>query len=198
MININYKRLALSLMLLLLVIGGTVKLSQALFQDEEVSSHTVSLGTLNLQVGDSDPIDLPINTENMASSQNDMYTLQLKNTGSLPGNFWIQPVVDNSSEGQNTEAEGDVDTANGGEAEECVHILMNVLDAAGNDHVLYNGSLSGLDTSYDQDSQTAIDDIVNAGDGQMQIRLTTGNCGSEAIGDEVDLMLDFNLEQIQV
>ncbi len=191
--KITIKRLSVVLLLLLITVTGAVKFTQAVFKDEELSSHSISLGTLNLQIGQEDPVNLPIDLSDMSGHETRTYEVDLKNTGSVDGNFWFESEILNSLEGENPEAE--TNTEGEGEADDCIQLLVSVTDPDHEEEVLVNSALSAMTTEYDQDVQTVVDDMVNNGNATMKLRFYSGNCGSEAMGDTVDMNLLFHLDQ---
>ncbi|MEA2056112.1 MAG: hypothetical protein U9O78_00120 [Patescibacteria group bacterium] len=169
------------------------QLTKAVFTDEELSANTISLGTLNLQVGDEDPVNLPIDLSDMSGQETRIYEVALKNTGTVEGNFWVDAEVLNSLEGENPEAE--TNTEGEGEADDCIQLLMSVTDPAHDEEILVNSALSALTEQYDHDAQTLVDEMVNGGDATLKLRFYSGNCSSCAMGDTVDLNLMFHLQQ---
>lgn len=190
---VNNNKKVIVVLLLLAVAAASIGVSRAFFSDIESAAHEVSLGTLNLRVGSSDPISLPIDLSGLNGHDVMEYTVDLVNTGNLPGNFWISPEVNNSSEGVNSEAEGD--TEGEGEVDDCVILLLAVDSPNQDEQLLLENTLAELEDSYDQAQQTVIDDMVNSGQAALRIRVESGGCTTDAMGDTVDLKLDFHLDQ---
>ncbi len=194
MIKIQYKQLVLAGLLLASTIAGSIGVTRAMLRDEEVSSHTVSLGTVNLQVGDTDPIDLPIDLTNMSGSDTLTYEVDLKSDGSIPGNFSVLPVISNDSEGENPE--GETNKEGDGEADTCVQLLLAVNAPGYDEQVLANDTLANLaEIELDDPDNTIVDEMVNSDGATLKIRAHSGLCGMHSMGDTVDLDLIFYLEE---
>jgi hypothetical protein len=191
--KIKIKRLSIALILIIMTITGAVKFTQAVFKDEELSANTISLGTLNLQIGQEDPVNLPIDLSGMSGQETRIYEVDLKNTGSVDGNFWFETEILNSLEGENPEAE--TNTEGEGEADDCMQLLVSVTDPDHEEEVLVNSALSALTDDYDAPAQTLVDEMVNGGNATLKLRFYSGNCSSSAMGDTVDMNLLFHLDQ---
>jgi len=194
MIKFQYKQLVLAGLLLASTIAGSIGVTRAMMRDEEVSSHAISLGTVNLQVGDTDPIDLPIDLSNLSGSETIFYEAALQSNGSIPGNFSILPVIENDLEGENPE--GETNKEGDGEADTCIQLLLAVNAPGYDEQVLANDSLANLaEIELDDPDNTILDEMVNSNEATLTIRVNSSSCGMESMGDTVDLDLIFNLEE---
>ncbi len=196
--KINIKKVTLSLLTISLVFAGTVGISRAIFKDYENNTNTISLGSLNLQVGAEDPANLNLDFTNMIPGENRVYEVDVKNTGPLPGNFWFEPSIANDSEGDNFEPETETDDSNGGELDTCVRVKLSFFDAEQPTEVkvIDRALINILDPTYEMEQDTLVDQIVNRGEGTMHIELDTDNCQASAMGDQLDFNLLFHLDQV--
>ena len=190
--NINHITLALST--IDATGAATLGISKAIFQDEELAQSTISLGTLNLQVGASDPIDVPLDFSGMDSNEERIFTMDVQNTGQLAGNFWLSGIINGSTEGENPEPETDIDPANGGELDDCARISVLVAVGTQNLPVINNLLLKDIEHDFET-AINSIDDAINNGPAIMTIKVNTNNCGNEAMGDTVNMGLRFYLTQ---
>lgn len=182
-------------MLAIILIGAAVVgMSKGLFQDEEVAGSSISLGTLNLQIGDNDPSTIALDFTNMEPGEERIYSLNLKNTGQVLGNFWFEGEVVSSLEGVNSEAE--TDTQEPGDLDTCAKMNIEVDDLHGNTLQLATDTyLIDMANSFETESGTYVDEGVNHGPIEMRVKVDTYDCGPEAMGDIVDMNLNFYLEQ---
>lgn len=193
--SIKIKAITLSLLIIFATVAAAVKASYALFDDVEQTNSTISMGHLNLQVGDSDPSLVELDLAGMVSDEVRIFDVLVKNTGEIEGNFWIQPIVENSLEGDNYEAE--TDTTGDGELDDCVRLKLRFNQDGTDEQILVNHFLlKNLPATIDQDQATVIDQMVNAGDTQMSIEIDTANCHNSSMGDTIDFGLRFHLDQV--
>lgn len=191
----KFKQITLSLLIIFLTVIAAIQASQALFTDTELSQNTISLGTLNLQVGQDDPSVLALDFSGMMAHETRTYEAQIQNTGEINGNFWFEPEVTNSLEGANPESE--TNTTDDGEMDDCVRLRVSFSDPTNDPiSVIDYALLKILDTSYETDPNTLVDNMINGGEATMTIMVNTDNCDNQAMGDTVDLNLLFHLDQV--
>ena len=194
----NIKRITLAILTIVAVGAATLGISKAIFQDEELAQSTISLGTLNLQVGANDPIDVPLDFTGMDSNEERIFTMDVQNTGQLTGNFWLAGIINGSNEGENPEPETDIDPINGGELDDCARISALIEIESGQTlPIINNLLLKDVEHNFETAINT-IDDAINNGPAIMTIKVNTNNCGNEAMGDVVNMGLRFYLTQGEV
>lgn len=196
--KINWKQLLLNLSALAVLTAATVGVTQAVMRDDEVMEDTISMGTINLQLGDQDPVDMQeigFDLSDLESNEQRTFTFDIKSTGSGQGNLSVQQIQTNSSEGENPEPETNIDEADGGEVDGCVRIKMEMEDDTHDPVVIVHDYLSHLDVFYDLLPNTEIDEMVNSGTAQFTVTMDSTSCGNEAMGDLLDFELVFKLEQ---
>ncbi len=192
--TIPIKRIILSFLAIILVGAAVVGISKGLFQDEEVAESNISLGTLNLKIGDDDPSTIALDFTGMEPGEERVYSFNLRNTGQVKGNFWFEGEVLASLEGVNSEAE--TDTEEPGDLDNCAKMNIEVDDLHGNTPQLVTDTyLVDMGSSFETDSGTFVDEGVNHGPIEMRVKVDTYDCGPEAMGDIVDMNLNFYLEQ---
>jgi len=102
------KRIILSLVTIVTVAAIATGATVAYFSDTETSnSNTFAAGTLNLQVGVTDPSTWNFNLSNMKPGDNSNFDAAIKNIGTIDGDAKIDIAVSNSVEGDNLEPESD-------------------------------------------------------------------------------------------
>lgn len=188
------KRITLSLLAIVTTGALTVGISRALFQDQETVNSSFSLGTLNLKVGDSDPATVALDFTDMYPGQEREFSLNLVNTGQVDGNFWLEGVVISSLENLNPQAETDIEEP--GDLDDCAKMSIEVDDVHGDTNILASDVyLKDMQQSLETEAQTTVDEAVNHGPAPMRIKVDTHECGSEAMGDTVEMEFEFNLDQ---
>jgi len=90
------KHITLSLLTIIATGGAALGLSKAVFQDQETVDPEISMGVLNLQVGDEDPANVPLDFSGMVPEEVRTYTFDVNNTGQVEGNFWLQGFITQS------------------------------------------------------------------------------------------------------
>lgn len=193
------KQVTLSLLIIFLTVLAATKASRALFSDAELSQNTIALGTLNLQVGQEDPAVIDLDFSNIVPGETKSFEAQILNTGGINGNFWFEPEVTNSTEGDpneggNPEAETNIEGE--GELDDCVRLRVSFTDPENDPvKVIDLALLTILDESYEAEANTVVDQMINDGHATMKIEADTANCSNHAMGDTVDLNLLFHLDQ---
>jgi hypothetical protein len=192
--TIPIKRITLSLLAIILIGAAVVGMSKGLFQDEEVAGSSISLGTLNLKIGEDDPSSIALDFTGMEPGEERVYSFNLRNTGQVQGNFWFEGEVLTSLEGINSESEADIEEP--GDLAACAKMNIEVDDLHGNTPQLVTDTyLSAMGNSFETESGTYVDEGVNHGPIEMRVKVDTYDCGPEAMGDIVDMNLNFYLEQ---
>lgn len=192
--TIPIKRITLSLLAIILIGAAVVGMSKGLFQDEEVAGSSISLGTLNLKIGEDDPSSIALDFTGMEPGEERVYSFNLRNTGQVQGNFWFEGEVLASLEGINSESEADIEEP--GDLAACAKMNIEVDDLHGNTPQLVTDTyLSDMENSFETESGTYVDEGVNHGPIEMRVKVDTYDCGPEAMGDIVDMNLNFYLEQ---
>lgn len=190
------KKITLSLLLIIITGGFAIGLSKAVFQDQEVINQTVSMGVLNLQVGDVDPVNVSMDFSNMVPNETRSYTYDVKNTGQIQGNFWLEVLINSESEGISPENEAI--TEYDGDISHCARLSLSMSDVADDDILLIDNELivSIDQQNFDTNYESAIDQMVNMDKSRMIVTLNTIECGSETIGDILQMDLAFYLTQV--
>ena len=188
------KQITLALLIILITGAATLGISKAVFQDEELAQSTISLGTLNLQVGQSDPINVPLDFSGMSAGEERVFAMDIQNTGQLAGNFWVHGEITSSTEGENPEPETDIEGE--GELDDCARLIVTVDDNQGQTlPVINNLLLKDITADFEEADGNTIDQAINNGPTQMQIKVNTDNCDSDAMGDTANINLLFYLSQ---
>jgi|GEM_PF-2511444 len=190
------KKITLSILLLIIAGSSAIGLSKAVFQDQEVLNQAVSMGVLNLQVGDVDPINVSMDFSNMVPDEVRSYTYGVKNTGQIPGNFWLETEIVSEGEGENPESEESTEYS--GDVSRCARLSLSMTDINDDDILLIDDELlSAIDQqSFDSNFESAIDQKINMDQSQMTMTINTFDCGNETIGDELQMGLAFYLTQV--
>ncbi|MBD3250221.1 MAG: hypothetical protein GF381_01445 [Candidatus Pacebacteria bacterium] len=188
------KQITLSLIIIFVTVAGAVSASRALFTDTELSAKTISMGTLNLQIGSEDPFVIPLDFTGMVSGDSRTYEAEIKNTGTIVGNFWFEPEISNSQEGENPESETDIEGE--GEMDDCVRMTASIFDQNQEQVLIDDVALVDLQAEYDLEPHSLIDQLVNGRMAYLRLYVHTNQCGNEAIGDLVDMNLMFHLDQV--
>lgn len=190
------KHITLSLLIIIATGGAVLGLSRAVFQDQEVVDPMISMGILNLQVGQEDPANVSLDFSGMVPEEVRSYTFEVNNTGSVEGNFWMQAFITESSEGENPESEPL--TVFDGDIAQCASMTFSVVDSEDNEVVLINNELiENIDQQSFEDAQgTLVDEAVNNGPTDATLTIDAYGCGSETMGDILKLDLIFHLTQV--
>lgn len=190
------KKITLSLLLLIFAGSSVIRLSKAVFQDQEVLNQTVSMGVLNLQVGDVDPINVSMDFSNMVPDEVRSYTYGVQNTGQVQGNFWLEALIISESEGENPDAEQS--TEYDGDISQCARLSLSMSDINDDDVLLIDDELlSTIDQqTFDTNYESAVDQMVNMDQSRMTITINTYDCDNETMGDVLEMDLSFYLTQV--
>lgn len=190
------KKITLSLLLLIIAGSSVIGLSKAVFQDQEVLNQTVSMGVLNLQVGDVDPINVSMDFSNMVPDEVRSYTYGVQNTGQVQGNFWLEALIISESEGENPDSEQS--TEYDGDISQCARLSLSMSDINDDDVLLIDDELlSTIDQqTFDTNYESAVDQMVNMDQSSMTITINTYDCDNETMGDVLEMDLSFYLTQV--
>lgn len=188
------KIIGIGAVLLVILVVTFARYSQALFDDAEVTTHQISMGTLNLQVGESDPAAVNLDFTNLKSGETRVYEIDITNTGELAGNFWFETEIVNSLEGENPEPENN--KLEPGDLGDCLRLRTTFDDDTHEPINLIDYSLFKLLAErYETEAGTVIDEMVNQGT-KLKIDVNADNCANFAMGDSLDLNLIFHLDQV--
>lgn len=168
--------------------------TRALLQDSEMSTgNTVQMSSLNLQVGETDPSTVQFSFPGLVGGETREFSTELRNTGDIPGNFWLEIQTVNSQEQNNSESETDVEGK--GDLDDCAQIQVSFSN-------LQSGVVPVVPFTFlhsvnviDQETQTLLDSMLEEGM-SLKLELSTDFCGNESMGDSFDLDLIFHLDQI--
>lgn len=190
------KHLSLSLLSIIAVGGAVLGLSRAFYQDVETLDPTISMGVLNLQVGEEDPANVPLDFSGMVPEEERSFTFAINNTGQVEGNFWVKPVITYSDEGEIPESE--VLTVFNGDIQHCAKLTLKVVDSESNEvKVIDEGLIYSINNqSFESASRTLVDEAVNNGPTNATLTISAMGCGSEVMGDILKMDLQFYLTQI--
>ncbi len=190
------KHITLSLLVIIATGGAVLGLSRAVFQDQEVVDPVITMGVLNLQVGDEDPANVPLDFSGMVPEEVRSYSFEVNNTGNVEGNFWMQAFITESSEGENPESEPL--TVFDGDIAQCAKLTFSMIDSESNDVVLINDQvIETIDQQMFEVAQgTLVDEAVNNGPTNANLTISAYGCGSETMGDILKLDLFFHLTQV--
>jgi len=199
------KRIILSLVTIVAVAAIATGATVAYFSDTETSnSNTFAAGTLNLQVGVTDPSTWNFNLSNMKPGDNSNFDAAIKNIGTIDGDAKIDIAVSNSVEGDNLEPESD--TTEPGDLDKQVRIIVYMQEDSG-DGFTNIGAINGYASNLNGNSF----DIPNTYDGwinddstdtKIRFRVTFMDDSGQpfdnddAMGDSFDLDLTFHLDQV--
>jgi len=187
-------KLALSLLFITAIAVSALGATWALFSDiEESRDNPVSLATLDLQVGDNNPSTLSFNFNNLSPANSpEWVTANIRSIGDIAGDFWMEIITKDSSEGKNPEPETNIDPADGGELEECAEARVTF-----NNTPLFDFTpVASLATEWDKGWGSDIDAWVESVSGaNFKLEVRTTNCTAEAMGDSFNLDLVFHLDQ---
>lgn len=180
---------------LAIILLSTITISYAYFSDTESSTaNLIQMGTLNLQVGDSDPAVFNFDFQNIAPGESWQDSLVIQNVGSIDGNFWFEINVHDSTEGENPEPETDI--TGEGELDDCAEIRITALPTTGNEITILDFTpITQAIGSYEQLAETNVDSAINSDSIQYQMEIKTDQCANEAQGDTLLMDLLFHLDQ---
>ncbi len=189
------KHLTYLLLLIACVVIGAIEISKAAYQDQELIEPTISMGVLNLQVGDEDPANVILDFEGMRPEEVRTYTFLVKNTGQIEGDLTIIPLIANSGEGENPEPEPL--TIFNGDIAHCARLTLSMTDINSDQQVLIdNQTIYSIHQQvYDNSPFTLVDEAVNNDGSSATVTIDAYDCGSESMGDFLNLKLMFNFLQ---
>lgn len=199
-------RIAKSLLIIVAVAVVAVGATGALFSDTEyVAGNTFAAGTLDLQVGSTNPTTWVFGAGNMAPGANVNSDTTIANIGTIDGDASITFHVNNSDEGVNPPAETEITPD--GDLEEQMRIMVYMredgvggwqnIGIAGFADVL-NGNTYDIPDAQDawiNDSSTNTEIRVRAWFVEDTHGFSTGD-NNDTMGDSFDLDMDFHLDQI--
>ena len=174
----------------------------AAFSDQESSQQNeLKAGILNLQLGEKHVLRFNDGEEVLAPGSKGAVSTSIRNDGNIEGNFYVKVTLSNDSEGDDPQPEPETDKEGDGELDACVDIratLTNTAETA--TAVLFDwiraDQLHNPGRIWDEDSHTAVDDLINAGDAILTIEWRVDReCGNEMMGDIFDLNFTFRLDQ---
>ena len=198
------KKIFLSLAIIIAVSSFSFLLTKAYFTDKKTSNgNTFTVGTLNLEVGDSQNNQVePFVISNLGNGQiTGQKVLKLKNTGSLPGQLFINiNNILNNENGCNT-PESEVDqTCNNpgvGEGE-----LGNVISAN-----FYINNVSKISVPLNENGVKTLSDYWNNNTNvlvlepnqEVELKIEwfeSSSYGNEIQSDSLSFDLNFSLQQV--
>lgn len=198
------KKIFLSLAIIITVGSFSFLLTKAYFTDKKTSNgNTFTVGTLNLEVGDSQNNQVePFIISNLGNGQiTGQKVWKLKNTGSLPGQLFINiNNILNSENGCNT-PESEVDQTCGnpgvGEGE-----LDNVISAN-----FYINNVSKISIPLNESGAKTLSNywnnelntLVLEPNQEVELKIEwfeSGSYGNEIQSDSLSFDLNFNLQQV--
>ena len=193
--KITIKHLTLALLLIISAGGLIFQLSRAFYQDQETAYPSISMGVLNLQVGEEDPANVPLDFTGMMPEEVRTYSFDVKNIGQVEGNLWLQTFITDEGEGENLEPEPE--TFFDGDISQCARMSFSLSDVEGNDILLIDNQLITFvhQQTYETAHRSIIDEAVNADGSTARITVDTYSCGNETMGDELEMSLVFYLTQ---
>ncbi len=195
-----------SLITIAAVAAIAVGATGAYFSDSEsVTGNTFSAGTLDLQVGESNPTTWSFGADNIAPGANINADTTIANIGTIDGNASISFAVNNSSEGVNPPPETNI--VPDGDLEEQMRIMVYMREDGSGGFV--NIGIAGFADVLDGqtlDIPDAQDAWINDSSTNTEIRIrawfvqdthmfSTGD-NNDTMGDSFDLDLVFHLDQI--
>jgi hypothetical protein len=190
------KHITLSLLIIIATGGAVLGLSRAVFQDQEVVDPMITMGVLNLQVGQEDPANVPLDFSGMVPEEVRSYTFEVNNTGTVEGNFWMQAFITQSGEGDDPESEPL--TIFDGDIAQCASMTFSMVDSENNEVIIINDeTIENIDQQVFENTQgSLVDEAVNNGPTDATITIDAYGCGSETMGDILELDLNFHLTQV--
>lgn len=189
------KKLFLGAVLAAIISISLVKLAQAYLLDQETSTgNLVSGATISLQVGADDPSTWGFQFADIIPGQIHEVMVPIVSSGSIPGNFWLEVAVSDSEEGDNPSSETEI--TGEGDLDDCSEIAIDFVSDDGSQYLsMLNWTPVNEVVPQDIDGGSLIDDLVRAGNGQMDLMLRTDQCGLESMGDFYYLDFIFHLDQ---
>jgi hypothetical protein len=182
------KLIALSILIIVVSAGVALGLSKALFEDRKTLDTTISMGTLNLQVGDEGPTSIPLDFENMSLDEFRTVIFEVDNVGSIEGNFWVRGVITETGNTLDPESEGDL--------KNCARLgLYRIRDDGLEENIINNMVLRNIEADFDSDAGTTNDVAINDGPVEMHLVVNTLDCYNHTMGDYISASLDFYLTQ---
>ena len=189
------KLITVSVLLIFISLGVALGISRALFEDQQMLDTTISMGTLNLKVGDESPANVPLDFENMMPGESRTVSFMVENIGSVEGNFWVRGEIIEEGEGENPHNEPV--TALDGDLRECARLsLHRVRDDGLVDTVVNHMLLRNIETEFDAESGSETDIALNNGPVEMRVLVSTQMCGNETMGDFLKANLYLYLTQV--
>lgn len=183
------KLIGISLLIIVASAGVALGLSKALFEDKQTLDTSISMGTLNLQVGDDGPTSVPLDFENMVLGETRTVVFEVDNVGSIEGNFWVRGVI--------TDNGNVLDPAIEGEMMNCVRLgLYRIKEDGLQDNIITNMLLRNIEADFDSAAGTTNDVGVNNGPAEMHLVVNTIDCHNDSMGDYLNASLDFYLTQV--
>ncbi len=180
--NTKLKKIVYSLLVIIISFGLALGISRALFEDKQTFDTTISMGTLELQVGEDGPAGVPLDFDNMVPGETRTVIFDVDNVGSIEGNFW---------------ARGEIIEASENGIKDCARLsLYRLKDDGLFDNVINNMLLRNIEDDFDIDPNTANDAAINNGPAEMHLIVNTLACGSETMGDVLQANLYLYLTQI--
>lgn len=202
------KKILMSVLTVALVSAAVFGATRAYFSDTETSTgNTFTAGSLNLQIGESDPTTWTFSADNIKPGYNGNHDVDIKNTGSVDGDVSIDVAVSNSDEGATPESETETEAGNGGELDDQMRICIYMQEdqgVGGFDNVTcgFANVLNGTTIDIPADKDAWINDDTT--DTRLRVRtwfvedihgFSTGD-NNDTMGDSFDLDLVFNMEQL--
>ena len=176
----------------------------AFFSDTETSTgNTFSSGSLNLQVGDNDPVTWKLD-ENVMPGDSDGENISVENTGTIDGflhiNFTNLLNKENSCTEPELLAESDCNSDNIGELAENLFITVyfdndNSSDFSNGDTLIYRGIVNNTTTSLLQ-AKLVDSELLSGNKENFRIDWKIdGSVGNEVQSDSVQFDIPFELTQ---
>jgi hypothetical protein len=198
------KKILYSLIVIGLISSVSFFITRAYFSDKKTAlGNTFSVGTLNLQVGDSNSSNAePFSISAIGTgATGGTKVWDVKNTGSLPGQFFVTFDNLNNYENGCNDAEKTVDTTCGdpgiheGELGKYIHAIFYLNDVKKVDTLLTEDAAAHITNLW-----TALNPALVLEPGETQrLRLDwqlDPNYGNEIQSDSLTFDLNFNLKQL--
>ncbi len=183
------KLVGLSILIIVVSAGVALGLSKALFEDKKSLDTTISMGTLNLQVGDDGPASIPIDFENMVLGETRTVIFEVDNVGSIEGNFWVRGAITDTGNVLDPESEG--------EMKNCARLGLYRIRSDGlQENIITNMLLRNIEADFDSEAGTVNDAAINNGPAEMHLVVNTLGCYDNTMGDYLSAHLDFYLTQV--
>jgi hypothetical protein len=174
----------------------------AFFDTEGSNKNSLTAGTLDLQLGDTDQYVLSFtNKDPLAPGRRGDARARIGNIGDVDGNFYIDVWIANDLEGENPPSETNIDPGDGGELDNCLDIRASLLDGTSETVIVpfvrADQLAPAFKQQWDLQPYTPVDNLIN-GDHQVTLYLewmVDPTCGNEMMGDTLDLNFKFHLDQ---